>query len=76
MLWFYGIAYPWWLLRHRTGAAICPACDGDGSYSKLADCTTTGTDCACKRPRVLVDPCDVCGGSGYQPPVIDNPTAR
>ena len=42
----------------------CAKCEGDGSYSELAPCTTFNRDCACNGERVLVDPCEVCGGSG------------
>lgn len=56
----------WRLLRGamRTDQNMCERCEGDGSYSRLADCTTGGPDCACNGARVTVDPCDVCGGSG------------
>jgi DnaJ-class molecular chaperone len=47
---------------------VCDRCDGEGSYMRLADCTTTGPDCACNGPRVDVDPCEVCGGSGELTP--------
>lgn len=43
----------------------CQRCEGDGVYSQLADCTTFDPDCACNGPRVSVDPCPDCGGSGY-----------
>jgi hypothetical protein len=46
------------------GQDYCERCEGDGSYSGLAPCTTAGADCACNGPRVLVDPCPDCGGSG------------
>lgn len=42
----------------------CERCEGDGSYSELAPCTTGGPDCACNGPRALVDPCDRCQGFG------------
>jgi hypothetical protein len=42
----------------------CERCEGDGSYSELAPCTTCGSDCACNGPPVIVDPCPDCGGSG------------
>lgn len=42
----------------------CERCEGEGSYSDFADCTTFGPDCACNGPRVVVNPCPVCGGSG------------
>jgi DnaJ-class molecular chaperone len=42
----------------------CKRCEGDGSFSQLAPCTTFGPDCACNGPRVIVDPCPDCGGSG------------
>lgn len=41
---------------------ICERCEGGGAYSKLADCTTTGPDCACNGASVIVDPCDYCHG--------------
>lgn len=59
------------LMLHPLGLALevieedCEQCEGDGSYSKMADCTTGGKDCACNGPRVLVDPCDGCGGKGH-----------
>lgn len=43
----------------------CERCEGDGSYSELAPCTTFGTDCACNGPRMVVDPCPDCKGSGF-----------
>jgi hypothetical protein len=43
----------------------CEQCEGDGSYSDLAPCTTHDRDCACNGPRVVIDPCEVCGGSGH-----------
>ena len=48
--------------------ARCLRCEGDGSYSELAPCTTCGSDCACNGPRVIVDPCPDCGGSGEAAP--------
>jgi hypothetical protein len=45
----------------------CPRCEGDGSYTELAPCTTGGHDCGCNGPRVTVDPCDVCQGTGLAP---------
>lgn len=44
----------------------CLRCEGDGSYSELAECTTFGSDCACNGPRVLVDPCPDCDGTGMR----------
>jgi hypothetical protein len=32
--------------------------------AELAPCTTFGSDCACNGPRVIVDPCPDCEGSG------------
>lgn len=42
----------------------CQRCEGDGSYSELAPCTTCDSECACNGPRVVVDPCPDCGGTG------------
>lgn len=42
----------------------CHRCEGDGSYSELADCTTMDGNCACNGARVLVDPCPKCDGTG------------
>lgn len=44
----------------------CEKCDGEGSYSQMADCTTFGPGCGCNE-RVIIDPCEVCGGSGDAP---------
>lgn len=49
---------------HEDGNVRCQRCEGDGSYSELALCTTFGPDCACNGSRVTVDPCPDCGGSG------------
>lgn len=46
-------------------------CEGGGSYSEPAPCTTGGADCACNGPLVLVDPCPDCGGTGVAPPAPD-----
>jgi hypothetical protein len=43
----------------------CDRCEGDGSLSELAPCTTHDRDCACNGPRVTIDPCPDCEGSGY-----------
>lgn len=48
------------------GTGDCERCEGDGSYSELAPCTTAGKDCACNGPRVSVDPCPDCGGTGRE----------
>jgi len=45
----------------------CERCEGDGSYSTLAECTTHDPDCACNGPRVIVDPCPDCRGTGEAP---------
>jgi DnaJ-class molecular chaperone len=45
---------------------VCERCDGEGSYSELAPCTTFGPDCACNGPRVIVDHCPDCDGSGMR----------
>jgi hypothetical protein len=45
----------------------CPVCEGAGS--KLADCTTFGTDCACNHSSV---PCENCDGQE----TIIRPTGR
>lgn len=45
----------------------CEACEGDGSYNDFADCTTFDKDCACNGPRVTVDPCPYCKGTGNKP---------
>lgn len=50
---------------------ICPWCEGDGGYSKLADCTTFDGQCACNGPRVIVEPCDLCEGSGRAPEAVE-----
>lgn len=42
----------------------CERCEGEGSYSEVAPCTTFDLECACNGPRVLVDPCPDCGGDG------------
>lgn len=47
----------------------CPRCEGDGSYSELADCTTLDKDCACNFSRVLIDPCPKCDGTGVALPL-------
>jgi hypothetical protein len=46
---------------------VCPVCEGAGS--KLADCTTFGTDCACNHSSV---PCENCDGQE----TIIRPTGR
>lgn len=52
----------------------CSKCEGDGSYSELADCTTFDKDCACNGPRAHVDPCERCNGSGLDPDCNDQAT--
>ena len=64
------------LERHEDGNIRCQRCEGDGSFSELAPCTTSGSDCACNGPRVLVDPCPECGGSGNAPETSLRPEDR
>lgn len=45
---------------------VCDQCEGDGSYSEMALCTTFDPGCGCSE-RVIVDPCPACGGSGSAP---------
>lgn len=45
----------------------CELCDGEGATTELAACTTFDGKCACNGPRVLVDPCPDCGGTGDTP---------
>lgn len=45
----------------------CPRCEGDGATSDFPPCTTNDYDCACNGPRVSIDPCPLCGGSGEWP---------
>lgn len=53
-------------MKRAEQSEYCPRCEGDGSVSELAPCTTGGSDCACNGPRVLIDPCPDCGGTGQR----------
>jgi DnaJ-class molecular chaperone len=55
----------------QTISRYCPKCEGDGSYSELADCTTFDKDCACNFSRITVDPCPECAGTGEVKEVPD-----
>lgn len=42
----------------------CERCEGEGQWTRLADCTTFGPDCACNGERIT-ERCPDCRGTGF-----------